>query len=166
MSAGREAILVKSWMSHDARWFNAVAREFGIEAANRVNQAAARDAARVEAQRARRDHAVGPASNAGECVRALDELVSLLGGRTLLEYEAAVRDPSTFSLTVHRCFAHENVTRAGIAERYDCGIFARVEGWLEGLGCAHRVEPALKGCLKAQGAPCVHRVQVQPGAFR
>jgi len=25
----RERLLVKSWMSHDARWFNAVARELG-----------------------------------------------------------------------------------------------------------------------------------------
>jgi len=29
----REALLIKCWMSHDARWFMAVAQAFGLEAA-------------------------------------------------------------------------------------------------------------------------------------
>jgi len=29
----REALLVKCWMSHDARWFMAVAQAYGLEAA-------------------------------------------------------------------------------------------------------------------------------------
>jgi hypothetical protein len=62
---------------------------------------------------------------------------------------------------VTRCFAHENVEKAGISEHYDCGIFARVEGWLDGMGIEHRVEPPLKGCLKAQGKECVHMIQVR-----
>ena len=34
--AEREALIIKCWMSHDARWFMAVAGEYGMEAANRV----------------------------------------------------------------------------------------------------------------------------------
>jgi hypothetical protein len=36
-------LLIKGWMSHDARWFMAVAEDFGIEHANRLNQKVARD---------------------------------------------------------------------------------------------------------------------------
>jgi hypothetical protein len=40
----REALLIKGWMSHDARWFMAVAKEYGLEAANHLNRIAARSA--------------------------------------------------------------------------------------------------------------------------
>ena len=161
MSSAREELLVKSWMSHDARWFNAVASEFGIEAANRLNQTAARDAGKVEGMRARRDLGVGPVTDGAACVQALDTLVGVFGGASLLSYEAMPTGATGATVQVQRCFAHENVTRAGIADRYDCGIFARVEGWLEGLGCAASVAPPLKGCLKAQGAPCVHHITLR-----
>jgi hypothetical protein len=163
MSAAREELLIKSWLSHDARWFNAVAGEFGLEAANRANQDAARAAARVEAIRAARHIGIDRVGDAAQCVRALDALVALFGAPAgLLEYETAIEDARTFSIKVKRCFAHENVARAGIADRYDCGIFARVQGWLEGLGCGHEVAPPLRGCLKAQGLECTHRVRINP----
>jgi hypothetical protein len=162
MSNPREALLVKSWLSHDARWFNAVAREFGLEAANRLNQAAVREAARNEAQRARRELGLEAPRNAQACAQVLEALVALYsGGAQLLDYETAVDDATGVTFRVHRCFAHDNVTRAGIADRYDCGIFARVAGWLEGLGCEHEIAPAPKGCLKAQGADCVHGVRLR-----
>lgn len=158
----REQLLVKCWMSHDARWFNAVAREFGMEAANRVNQAAVRDAARAEAQRVGRALGVPPPKDAGGCLRAQQALIGLLGP-DLLEYDAQVDGADSYSIRVKRCFAHENVEKAGIASQYDCGIFARIEGWLEGMGFGHEVEPPLKGCLKAQGKECVHTIRVHAG---
>ncbi|MEW6374400.1 MAG: hypothetical protein AB1502_01235 [Thermodesulfobacteriota bacterium] len=38
-------------MSHDARWFMAVADHFGIDAANRLNQFVCRELGRVEMKR-------------------------------------------------------------------------------------------------------------------
>ncbi len=164
MNAAREELLIRSWLSHDARWFNAVAREFGLEAANRLNQRAVREAGRVEAQRARRYIGIDEVKSAEDCVRALASLVALFGAPAgLLEYDATVEDASSFTMRVRRCFAHDNVARAGIASRYDCGIFARVEGWLDGLGCRHEVAPAPKGCLMAQGLECAHKVHIQAG---
>jgi hypothetical protein len=155
----REQLLVRSWMTHDARWFNAVARQFGMEAANRVNQAAVRDAAKVEAQRVGRALGIAPPKDAASCLAAQQAMIGLLGP-DLLEYEAEVESASAYRVAVKRCFAHENVTRAGVARQYDCGIFARIEGWLEGMGFRPQVEPPLKGCLKAQGKDCVHRVRL------
>ena len=37
-ATSREALLIRNWMSHDARWFMAVAREYGLAAANRALQ--------------------------------------------------------------------------------------------------------------------------------
>jgi len=158
----RERLLVKCWMSHDARWFNAVAREFGMEAANRLNQAAVRDAARAEAQRVGRALGVPPPKDAAGCLQAQQALIGLLGP-DLLEYDTQIDGADSYRVTVKRCFAHENVAKAGIAATYDCGIFARIEGWLEGMGFGHEVEPPLRGCLKAQGKECVHTIRVRAG---
>ena len=160
MNGTREQLLVKCWMSHDARWFNAVAREFGMEAANRINQIAARDAGRIEARRVGRALGLEVPRDAAQCLQAQRRLIGILGPE-LLEYDAEAPDAETYRVGVRRCFAYDNVRKAGIAERYDCGIFARVEGWLEGMGCAHEVSPPLKGCLKAQGKECVHTIRVR-----
>lgn len=162
MSSEREALLVKCWLSHDARWFNEVARTFGMEAANRANQNAVREAAKVEAQRVGRALGVAPPRDAAGCVRAQEQLIGLLGP-DLLDYETNVEDATTYRVHVKRCFAHENVTRAGIAAQYDCGIFPRVEGWLAGMGLQPQVDPPLRGCLRAQGKECLHTVRVGTG---
>ena len=47
----REVLLIKCWMSHNARWFMAVARECGMQVANRLNQTAAHEIGEVEARR-------------------------------------------------------------------------------------------------------------------
>lgn len=155
----RERLLVSCWMSHDARWFNAVAREFGLEAANRVNQSAVREAAKAEAKRVGRALGLAPPRDAAGCLVAQRALIGMLGP-DLLEYEAQVEAPDAYRVTVRRCFAHENVTKAGIADGYDCGIFARIEGWIGGMGFEPQVDPPLKGCLKAQGKECVHTVRI------
>ena len=158
--SAREQLLVKCWMTHDARWFNAVAREFGMEAANRLNQAAVRESAKVEAQRLGRALGLAPPQDAEGCLQSQRALIGVLGP-DLLDYEAQAEGPDSYRVSVKRCFAHENVEKAGIAAQYDCGIFARVEGWLDGMGVAHQVSPPLKGCLKAQGRECVHTIRVR-----
>lgn len=162
MSAEREQLLVKCWMTHDARWFNAVAREFGMQAANRINQAAVREAAKVEAQRVGKALRIAPPKDAAGCLAAHRAMIGLLGP-DLLDYESRVEGDDAYSVAVRRCFAHENVTRAGVAAHYDCGIFARIEGWLEGMGFEPQIDPPLRGCLKAQGEECVHTVRLRAG---
>lgn len=47
----REGLIRSCWYSHDARWFNAVAQEFGLEAANRLNRLVCRALGQAEMQR-------------------------------------------------------------------------------------------------------------------
>ena len=65
----REALLIKCWMSHDARWFAAAAQECGLEVANRLNQTAAHEIGKVEARRIARALQLPP-------VTALDSVCS------------------------------------------------------------------------------------------
>jgi hypothetical protein len=59
-------LLIKGWMSHDARWYMAVAEHFGIEAANRLNQMVARELGRAEVKRFMKALSLSPSRNMEE----------------------------------------------------------------------------------------------------
>ena len=153
----REALLVQCWMSHDARWFMAVARDFGMEVANRLNQIAAHELGKVEAQRIIRALQLGPLATLDDYLLAQEIFIGLLGP-DLLDYRLTKVGDNTFRVEVQRCFAHDNATRAGISDTFECGIFARLTGWLDGLGLAYEVSPPLGKCLKAQGRECGYTI--------
>lgn len=90
-------------------------------------------------------------------------LIGLLGP-DLLDYRVAKLDERAVEIRVERCFAHENTRRAGLGDRYECGIFARIAGWLDALGLAWELRPPLGPCLKAQGRECVHAIVCPPAA--
>ena len=151
----REALLVKCWMSHDARWFTAVAAEFGLETANRLNKIAVHEAGKAEARRIARALQLPPVRGVDDYLVMQELLISLLGPH-LLDYGITSAGDNAFQISVERCFAHEQVVRAGVAEAYDCGIFPRVTGWLETLGLKYELAPSLGRCLKAQGRDCAY----------
>jgi len=114
-SHARESLLIKCWMSHDARWFMAVAQAFGIEAANRLNQVAAHEEGKVEARRIIRMLQLPPAATVDDYLVAQEIIIGLLGP-DLLDYEVTKTGEGAFEIRIRRCFAHENVTRAGAAD--------------------------------------------------
>lgn len=154
----REALLIKCWMSHDARWFMAVAREFGMEVANRLNQTAAHEVGKVEAQRIARALRLPPVTTLDDYLVVQEAFIGLLGP-DLLDYRVSKVSDTACQVHVRRCFAFENAARAGVAGEYACGIFARLTGWLEGLGVAYEAPP-LGECLKAQGRECVYTLRL------
>jgi hypothetical protein len=151
----REALLVKCWMSHDARWFMAVTAECGLETANRLNKIAAHEAGKAEARRIARALQLPPVRSVDDYLVVQELLISLLGPH-LLDYGITSAGDNAFQINVERCFAHEQVVRAGVAETYECGIFPRVTGWLEVLGVEYEMTPSLGRCLKAQGQECTY----------
>ncbi len=155
----REALLIKCWMSHDARWYMAVAKEFGLEAANRVNQTAAHEVGKVEAGRIVRALQLPPATTLDDCLLAQEIFIGLLGP-DLLDYRVSKVSDTSYETCVRRCFAHDNAERAGIADQLECGVFARVTGWNEALGLSHQISPPLGKCLKAQGRECIYTISL------
>ena len=162
--AEREALLIKCWMSHDARWFAAVAMNHGMAAANRANQAAVREEGKVEARRLARALNLGPVQDAADFLLAKEVMIGLLGP-DLLDYDTVQDGDRAWRIEISRCFAFENVTRAGVADQYECGIMPRVQGWLDGLGLEFEMTPPVGKCLKAQGQPCAYGFTLgKPGA--
>ena len=161
--AEREALLIKCWMSHDARWFAAAVLAGGMELANRLNRMAAREEGKAEVRRIAGALALPPVRSVDDWLLVQEVLIGLLGP-DLLDYRVSTPDRTACRVDVARCFAHENAVRAGIADQYECGIFARVAGWLDGLGLAHELRPALGTCLKAQGSACAYTITLAPRA--
>jgi len=152
-AAEREELLIKCWMSHDARWFMAVAQQFGVDTANRLNQTAAHAEGIVEAQRIVRALQLQKPATVGDYLAIQETLITFLGP-DLLNYRVLETGDDSYRLEVQRCFAYDNVVRAGIADSYECGIFARVTGWFDALGIQYEMTPQLGKCMKVQGREC------------
>ncbi|OGO53081.1 MAG: hypothetical protein A2148_05050 [Chloroflexi bacterium RBG_16_68_14] len=159
----REALLIKCWMSHDARWFMAVAGEHGIQAAGRLNQVAAHETGKAEARRIVRALQLPPVTAVDDYLLVQEILISLLGPE-LLDYGVTKVGDDALRIHVHRCFAADNAQRAGIADQYECGIFARSTGWLDALDLTYELTPPLGKCPKAQGQECVYTLSLSQEA--
>jgi len=157
--AEREALLIKCSMSHDARWFMAVAKEYGIQVTNRLNQIASHEIGKVEAPRLVRALGLPPVQTLDEYLLAQEIFIGFLGP-DLLKYRVHKISDAVYESHVEQCFAYDNAQRAGVADQYECGIFARVTGWLEALGFEYEMTPCLGKCLKAQGQECVYTIRV------
>jgi hypothetical protein len=156
----QKGLLIKGWMSHDARWYMAVAEHFGIEAANRLNQTVARDLGRVEMIRFMKALNLSPSRNMEEYLNLKKAALSMFG-RDLVDYEIRILDHQTYEMRLKRCFAHENIEKAGIKDQYECGIFSRLQGWIDAQGLEHELTPGLGKCLKVLGKECSYRVVIR-----
>jgi len=157
--AEREALLIKCWMSHDARWFMAVAGEFGLEVTNRLNQIAAHELGKAESRRIVKALHLPPVKSLHDLLLIQEIMIGLLGPN-LLDYRVDRVSDSSASVHVRRCFSYDNAARAGVADQMNCGIFARVTGWLEGLSLPYEIEPKLGRCFKGRGEECLYTISL------
>ena len=153
-------LLIKGWMSHDARWFMAVAEDFGINAANRLNQTVCRELGRVEMKRYTKTLALSPAKNLQGYLTLKKAAISLYGP-DLIEYEIKILDHHSYEMHLKRCFAYENIVRAGIDDRCECGIFARLQGWIDAQGLEYEFAPALGKCMMVLGKECRYTITLR-----
>ena len=153
-------LLVKGWMSHDARWYMAVAEHFGIEAANRLNQMVTRELGRVEMKRLIKALNLPTPKNTEEYVKLMNTAMSLYGP-DLIEYDVKILDHQSYEMHLKRCFAYENIVRAGIKDEYECGIFSRLQGWIDAQGLEHDLTPPLGKCMKVLGKECCYKVKLR-----
>jgi hypothetical protein len=146
-------------MSHDARWFMAVAERFGIDAANRLNQIVCRELGRVEMKRYMKTLALPPAKDLEEFL-TLGKAALTLYGSGLAAYEIKTLDHQTYEMHLKRCFAYENIVRAGIKDQYECGILARIQGWIDAQGLEHELAPPLGKCMMVSGKECRYTITI------
>ena len=153
-------LLIKGWMSHDARWFMAVAKHFGMDAANRLNQSVCREIGRVEMRRYMKTLGLSPAKNLEEYLTLMKAALSLYGSG-LAEYEIKTLNNQSYETHMKRCFAYENIVRAGIDNQCECGIFARLQGWIDAQELSHELSPPLGRCLMVLGKECRYKITLR-----
>jgi hypothetical protein len=154
----RERMLLQGWLAHDARWFNAVAQAYGLPAANEMNQQAAHEAGRAEARRTLKQLGLPPPADVDACVVAQQAMGRLLAPG-LVDYTLS-KDAGGVRFEISRCFAFENVTRAGISADYRCGIFPRLQGWWDVFDVGYELTPSPGACMLAASKPCAYTIAV------
>ncbi|PIV20016.1 MAG: hypothetical protein COS40_14680, partial [Deltaproteobacteria bacterium CG03_land_8_20_14_0_80_45_14] len=140
--------------------FMAVAEHFGIEAANRLNQIVARELGQVEMKRYMKTLALSPAKDMEEYLNLGKAAISLYGSG-LAEYEIKILDHQTYEMHLKRCFAYENIVKAGIKDQYECGILARIQGWIDAQGLEHELKPPLGKCMMVLGRECSYTIKLK-----
>jgi hypothetical protein len=150
-------LLIKGWMSHDARWFMAVAEHFGMDAANRLNQSVCREIGRVEMKRLMKSLVLSPPKDINEYLNFKKEALSLYGP-DLIDYEIKILDHQSYEMHMKRCFAYGNIVRAGIEDRCECGIFARLQGWIDAQELSHELIPPLGKCMMVLEKECGYKI--------
>ena len=152
-SAQLREILVKGWMTHDAMWFKHCLEQVGMEKTNLINRQAVRSMALVETKRLAKLLGV-------ERVTNLDDLRAFVQGAAsiivadFMAFGYSFEPPDRMHCRMQNCFAHDGIKRLGVIDQYQCGIFTRVEAWLEGLGLSFTVEPRVTGCMLRQQGRC------------
>jgi hypothetical protein len=153
-------LLIKGWMSHDARWYMAVAEHFGISHANHLNQIVARELGGVEMKRFMKALNLSPSRSMEEYLNLKKAALSMFG-HNLVDYEIKILNHQLYEMQLKRCFAHENIVKAGIKDEYECGIFSRLQGWIDALGLEHELSPPLSRCMKVLGKECRYRITIR-----
>jgi hypothetical protein len=158
----REDLILRCWYSHDSRWFNAVAQEFGLEAANRLNKRACRALGEAEMRRLIRALNIAKPTTVRELVQVVEAAFRIFVPPPLTELEIRVVNDYSYEVWMKRCYIHENVTKAGIAALYDCAAADRIQGWHDTLGLPLAEEPPPMRCPKVQGRECRPVIAFQP----
>lgn len=143
----------RCWYSHDGHWFQGVAAELGVEAANRLNRRALRAQGASEARRIRKALAIAEPGGLDEFLRLFRSLASLLVPPPT-EVRLEARGARAYEIEVARCFVYETVARAGSLETYRCAVFDRIAGWHDGAGLPLAEDPPGLRCAKATGGEC------------
>jgi len=151
----REDMVRRAWYAHDARWFAAIAAEFGMETANRINRAAVRAVGQVEAGRLARVIGAPQTPSVEGFLEFLHRGLDLYVAPPLMDMTMTKVDERSYEVAVNDCFVHTNITRAGIDGTYECAVWDRVQGYHEALGQSleeGQLPPTT--CVRARGLEC------------
>ena len=146
-------LLVKCWMTHDGLRFYHCLQECGIEKTSRINQAAARSMGAVEAKRITRAFGIEKVESFETLRWLVDEGFNVVRG-DFMDFDFDCSNENLLHIETKRCFAYEGISKMGGIDGYDCGIFARVAGWFDGLGIEYEVSPPVKGCMMHTDGKC------------
>ena len=152
--------LIKNWMTHDALWYGEVAAKLGMPEASPMNLRVCRKLGQIEFKRLMK---MLEASVPGD-MQAYQELFEI--GKLVFVPDFMVIDIDYPAENVQRffvreCFAHRGMEKTGLLKDYECGIFERIVGWLDGMNLTYALTPDLSRCLKFRGRECEVCIEFQ-----
>ena len=147
-------LLVGNWMTHDAMWFASSARLCGVEKTNVVNRGAVKAMGEIEAQRLQKALGVGRINRFDDLKRFLGEAFDLVRD-SAMKFELSYPEQNLMRWETEQCFVHDGVKRLGMIDRYECGVFDRLEAWLDCLGIEFKATPDIDGCFMHRLGRCV-----------
>ncbi|MBE7518248.1 MAG: hypothetical protein HS107_03295 [Thermoflexaceae bacterium] len=159
----REDLIRRTWYSHDAKWYAAVAMEFGIEAANRLNRAAVKPVGAIEAYRLATALGSARPTTVAEFIGFMQAGRNVYVPDALIDMKLRQIDEHSYEESVGNCYVEANITKAGMANAYECAVLDRIEGWHEAMGLPIET-PEPVTCLKARGLPCQRVVRLKEQA--
>ena len=150
-------LLRRCWYWHDARWFAAVAAQFGMEAANRINRANVLALGQVEMRRLMKATSVERVETIADALRLYDAARDLFVPPSFMEADVEAASDDGYDVAMRRCYVHENIVRADIESTYECAVFDRLQGWHDAWGLPLAQPVPRRKCALAAGRECRQR---------
>lgn len=146
-------LVIKCWMTHDGMWFMHCLENLGIEVTNRLNKAASRSIGSIEIRRVKDAVGIKEILDFDTFRELIRSAWSVLSG-DFMDFKLSFPSGNTLLVRAGRCFALEGMKRLKVADKYECGIFSRVEGWFDGLSLKYGVRPKVLRCMMLEQGEC------------
>ncbi|MBD3194991.1 MAG: hypothetical protein GF317_08055 [Candidatus Lokiarchaeota archaeon] len=146
-------ILIKNWMSHDGFWFFHCLQHCGIEKTNMINRAAVKSMSLLEIKRLKKMFELDNINNFKDLKNFINLIFQVVKAN-FMDFEYFFPKENVMIFRMNTCFAHDGVKRIGALEEYKCGIFLRIDCWLEGLNLDYDTNPENIGCLLRDNGKC------------
>jgi hypothetical protein len=134
-------------------WFFHCSQEIGMEKTNKINRAAVRSMAAIEAKRISKMMDLKPDSFEN-IQRLILEGFGVLKA-DFMDFTFEFPEQDLLRWTLHGCFAYDGIKGLGLIDQYECGIKERAYGWMDGLGIAFEAQPDTLACTMHTTGKCV-----------
>ena len=128
----KEKLLRNIWLAHDVRWLLKSAKEFGFDAATKLNLAVQKSIAKTEIKQLLVETGYGEVKNI-EDLKALMEIILRLYTPEDNKNEVKVMDKNMIVLYTWNCYVHKMVSKAGNTDIHQCSARERCSSWLKGM---------------------------------
>ena len=153
-----KSLLNRNWMTHDAMWFKLSFENIGIDKTNQINREAARSMAKIEILRLLKALNLKRPESINDLLDMIHGALSIIR-ESYFEFKIAKLNVNTLQFHINKCFAYEGVKKLGFIDKYECGIYERVEGWFEGLNIEYTNNTNFLGCLIHRDGLCIKDYQ-------
>ncbi len=135
-------ILQMCWAQHDGQWFLKSKKEYGIEAANQLNQKVVFSMGKIEAK-----HILNALGIKKGTIKSISELFKLINTfmdviiPKIMKFKFIVHSKNEGVAIVNKCFIWKEVEKSKEASEYKCACNFRHRSWLEAMGVNGEIIP-------------------------